>query len=97
MTSGPFDREVTEKFVSVLDHEPIVIQNRSIREVAAVIDQHVAGGTSAPVLSLFGPTDPLQWAPIGKQNRFVASEDGSIDSISLESVTAAALEMLERS
>lgn len=106
VTSGPKDRATTDSFLSKLKQRAVVVENRTIREVAGIVDQldlfitndtgvmHVAGGTSVPVLSLFGPTDPHQWAPIGGKNRFIFSEDGSVESISEDSVTAAALDML---
>ena len=107
VTCGPKDRELTETFLSRLSQRAVVVQDRTIREVAAILDQldlfitndtgvmHVAGGTSVPVLSLFGPTDPNQWAPIGEKNRFIVSEDRTMDSLSIGTVTATALEMLE--
>ena len=55
---------------------------------------HVAAAAGAPVLSLFGPTDPKQWAPIGEFHRFIVGEGGRIDRISLESVLEAAREIL---
>ena len=52
--------------------------NRRIPEVAALISlsdlfisndtgiMHVAGTTTTPQITVFGPTNPLNWAPIGK-------------------------------
>lgn len=107
LTSGPKDDKPTEEVLSILKHKSVVVRNRTIREVAAVIDQldlfvtndtgvmHVAGGTSTPVLSLFGPTDPLQWAPIGRKNRSILSGNGMMASIAVERVAAEAVEMLQ--
>ena len=107
VTCGLKDREPTQTFLSRLDHRFVVVQDRTIREVAAIVDHldlfitndtgimHVAGGTSVPVLSLFGPTDPNQWAPVGQKNRFIVSGDETMNSISVDTVMTGALEMLE--
>jgi len=55
---------------------------------------HVAGAVGTPVLSLFGPTDPEQWAPKGPQHRFIRGKEGEIDAISVEEVFRNAQEML---
>ena len=64
-----------------------------LRPTAAIFDQldlivtndtgimHVAGSLRTRMIALFGPTDPLQWAPSGEQNRYIRSEDGNIFSI----------------
>ena len=44
--------------------------------------------TSFDVLSIFGPTDPLQWAPVGTKNRYIHSRDGNINSLTPEEVYA---------
>ena len=47
---------------------------------------HVAAAVGVPVLSLFGPTSPEQWAPQGEQHRYIAGENGDINTIALEEV-----------
>ena len=85
----------------------LIIERQPVRDVAAIIDQldlfitndtgimHVAAATSAAVLALFGPTDPLQWAPVGSKNRFIVANDGNIDSVSEEEVWQVAKIILE--
>ena len=97
-TAGPLDLEPLQQIRQRLRCSYTVIENQPIRQVAAAIDQldlfisndtgimHVAGGTSTPTLSLFGPTDPLQWAPIGSKNRFISARDENINSITVEEV-----------
>jgi heptosyltransferase-2 len=46
---------------------------------------HVAGATSVPQVSLFGPTNPIVWAPIGRNKKFVRKSD-LIDEITVEDV-----------
>lgn len=71
--------------------------NKSIPEVAALISEsslfisndtgimHVAGTTNTPQISIFGPTNPLNWAPIG-ENKFFIRKSELIDDVSLEDV-----------
>jgi ADP-heptose:LPS heptosyltransferase len=83
-----------------------IIDRRPIRTVAAIIAHadlvitndtgimHVAAAVGTPVLSLFGPTDPHQWAPVGERHRFLQGSDGRISSIEVKEVMTNAREML---
>ncbi len=96
ITEGPMDEEPVREMAARLDCPYTIVRNKPIRSVAAILDQldvyitndtgvlHIAGATSPFVLSLFGPTDPLEWAPIGPKNRYIQSHDGTIDSLSFE-------------
>lgn len=98
ITSGPMDSNVVESILIELNQPIEVIQNRSIREIASIIRQadlfvsndtgilHVAAGVGAPLVALFGPTDPLQWAPMGDNIRYIQGEGGVIDSIDVDEV-----------
>ncbi len=71
--------------------------NRSIPELAAVISlsnlfitndtgvMHVAGTTSTPQISIFGPTNPFNWAPVGANKYFFRKseliEDARVEDI----------------
>lgn len=79
--------------------------NRSIPEVAALISLldlfitndtgilHVAASTRTPQLSLFGPTDPHVWAPIGDMKIYIKkSED--ISDIRVDDVFAVSCQLL---
>lgn len=71
--------------------------NKKISEVAAIIANsdlfitndtgimHVAGATATPQISIFGPTNPFNWAPIGKNKYFIQNSD-LIDDVSVEDV-----------
>jgi len=71
--------------------------NKKIPEVAALVAasdifitndtgiMHVAGTTGTPQISLFGPTNPFNWAPNGKNKFFIRKSD-LIDDISVEDV-----------
>jgi heptosyltransferase-2 len=71
--------------------------NKSIAEVAAIISKsdlfitndtgvmHVAGSVETSQISLFGPTNPFNWAPVGPTKYFLRKSD-FIDDISVEDV-----------
>lgn len=106
ITEGPMDAEPIREVAKYLTCQTHFIKNRPIREVAALLNEidlyitndtgvmHIAGAVSANVMALFGPTDPLQWAPAGEKNRYLASNDGNIDSISLAGVEQTADEII---
>lgn len=93
--------DADEKIISYLKEEnnfPLpVFKNKSIPQVAALCDScdlfitndtgvmHIAGATSCKQISLFGPTNPFNWAPIGKNKMFIRKSD-LIDDISLNDV-----------
>ena len=108
ITAGPMDDAPVEAMTRALNVPYNVIRNQPIRRVASALRfadlvvsndtgiMHVAGAVGTPVLSLFGPTDPREWAPTGPQNRCIRGEGGDIAAIPLEKVVEAALEMLGR-
>lgn len=55
---------------------------------------HLAAATGVRCLLLFGPTDPLVWAPANAGARVLAAPSGSLDDITLDSVRAMADELL---
>jgi len=79
--------------------------NRQISQVAALIANsnlfitndtgimHVAGTTATPQVSLFGPTNPFNWAPCGKNKIFLRKSD-LIDDIEVEDVFSACKNLL---
>lgn len=84
----------------LLEHLPFSIEsfiNHSIPEVAALIAKstlficndtgimHVAGATDTPQISIFGPTNPFNWAPVGV-NKFFIRKSELIDDVSVDDV-----------
>jgi ADP-heptose:LPS heptosyltransferase len=79
--------------------------NRSIPEVAALISLldlfitndtgilHVAASTRTPQVSLFGPTDPRVWAPIGDMKIYIKKSENIAD-ISVDDVYTVSRQLL---
>jgi len=109
ITCGPMDEEQVERVRLALKSPAEIMRNQPIRHVASVLKHvdlyitndtglmHVAAGVGIPVLSLFGPTDPRQWAPIGPRKRYIQGERGDITNITVDQVLAVATEMLLQS
>ncbi len=98
-----------EEISYVLKHVPFglgLFINKSIPEVAALVSKstlfilndtgimHVAGTTNTPQISIFGPTNPLNWAPIGA-NKFYIRKSDLIDDVMLEDVYELCRSVLE--
>lgn len=81
--------------------------DRKIPEVAALISKsdlfisndtgimHVAGATETPQVSIFGPTNPLVWAPLGPNKRIVKKSD-LIDEVTVEDVIENCFSLLNK-
>ncbi len=71
--------------------------NRSIPQLAALISfsnifitndtgvMHVAGATATPQISIFGPTNPFNWAPVGPTKYFLRKSE-LISDVSVDAV-----------
>jgi heptosyltransferase-2 len=106
LVSGPMDEEPVEEVSKRLDVSYYVFAKQHIRVVASCIAcvnllvsndtgiMHVGAATGVPVLSLFGPTDPTQWAPTGPLHRYIHSSSGNIADIQVGEVASIAREML---
>jgi len=58
---------------------------------------HSAVALGVPTVSLFGPTNPRKWGNYGPCHRVLESPDGTMASLSVEDVQAAALSLLAQS
>jgi ADP-heptose:LPS heptosyltransferase len=106
LTAGPMDDETTSILQNTLHARVYLLRNQPIRKVASILSEvdilisndtgimHVGAAAGTRVLSLFGPTDPGQWAPPGPQHRFLRGKGGSIETISTEEVLGAVMSML---
>jgi heptosyltransferase III len=51
---------------------------------------HLAAAFGAPVLALFGPTDPAVWSPVGRRVKTLRSSDETMAGLSVDVVMASA-------
>jgi ADP-heptose:LPS heptosyltransferase len=106
ITLGPMDLDLKKHLENGLGVEAQFVEGKAIRDVASCVGgvdllvsndtgiMHVGAATGVPVLSLFGPTEPRQWSPLGEQNRFIQPESRDISDINIEQVQRQVLEML---
>ncbi|MEJ5350893.1 MAG: glycosyltransferase family 9 protein [Melioribacteraceae bacterium] len=81
--------------------------NRPISQLAALISKsdlfitndtgvmHVAGATDTPQISIFGPTNPFNWAPIGNEKYFIRKSE-LISDVSVDDVFNICKSILEK-
>jgi ADP-heptose:LPS heptosyltransferase len=106
--TGSFTDSEELKYVKENVRIPVhIFMNKPIPVVAALISvsdlficndtgiMHVAGATNVPQVSLFGPTNPFNWAPIGSNKYFIRKSD-LIDDISVDDVLEICNSILSR-
>jgi heptosyltransferase-2 len=103
---GPMDDEPIKELAKGLDVPTYLLENRGIRNIASILASvdilvsndtgimHVGAAVGIPVLSLFGPTNPRQWAPLGPKNRYLRCSSGVTADIKVEDVIRAVRAML---
>lgn len=96
-TGSDADREEINYVQSNLSLDAGYFLNRKISELAALISQtdifitndtgvmHVAGTTPVPQISIFGPTNPFNWAPVGAEKYFLKKSE-LVNDVSEEDV-----------
>jgi ADP-heptose:LPS heptosyltransferase len=97
LTGTDFDKEELDFVINNSTVKLHKFIDRTIQEIAALISlsdlfisndtgiMHVAGTTKTPLISLFGPTNPFNWAPCGK-NKILIRKSDLIDDIQVEDV-----------
>jgi ADP-heptose:LPS heptosyltransferase len=97
LTGTDFDKEELRFVKNSSNVKLYEFVNHSVQEIAALISlsslfvtndtgiMHVAGTTETPLISLFGPTNPFNWAPCGKNKVFMRKSD-LMDDIQVEDV-----------
>jgi ADP-heptose:LPS heptosyltransferase len=114
LIKGPQDAKVTGDVVAWLadrGQEVAVARGLSVGCLAALLGRcggyvgndsgvtHLAALAGAPVVALFGPSDPAQWGPLGRGNRTraLASVTGRMEDVAVgEALAALHAAMAER-
>jgi ADP-heptose:LPS heptosyltransferase len=106
LVEGPRDRETVSAFTAACSTPATVVRERSIGDVAALLQladlticndtgvMHVAAAAGARTLAVFGPTDPVRWAPRHDCLSIVRSDDGRLLSLDPARVAAKAMDAL---
>lgn len=109
LTSGWTDDTILKRVTSALEQDGIyykVVNNLPVKKLGAILSMinlyitndtgtmHIAGFSGTKMISLFGPTDPNEWAPLSKNSFYLKSETGRIENIDVEDIFTLAQKIL---
>jgi len=101
ITCGAMDKEIVNKLTNQLKQNNIqyfVDEGFSLQELLALMSNykllitndtgimHIAGLLGISIISLFGPTNPYEWAPKNDNSVFIKSSSGKINDITVNEV-----------
>ncbi len=98
---GAKEADLAEQFRAHIRFEPIKVPPASLRELAAHFTHcdvllcndtgvmHIGAAVGVSLLAIFGPTDPKEWKPIGKNFIAVRGENEKIDGVTVDQAYAA--------
>ena len=98
---SPADRIAVAPLVATLSQALLIFDEPDLLTVHAALARcagfvgndsglaHLAAAGGVPALALFGPTDPVRYAPWGAQCRAVRAPDGDIANLTVETVLEA--------
>ncbi len=103
------DHDVIEHLINIIKVPFIRVRNKTVSFIAGLLKEmdmvvtndtgimHLSAAVGTPTLSLFGPTDPLQWAPLGSKHRFILGRGGDINTIEVTKAFSSASKLLRKS
>ena len=104
---GPNEAELGQVFLDSCEIPVIAGVEANIKIFAALLSlckllvcndtgvMHVGAAVGTPLVSIFGPTDPVQWKPVGDKFIAVRSVDQKCSSVTVEQVYEAACHLLK--
>lgn len=107
LTGSNADEEEINYVIQNVPFQLGLFKNKTIPEVAALVSlstlfisndtgiMHVAGTTKTPQISIFGPTNPLNWAPIGENKYYIRKSD-LIDDVTTDDVYSLVVNILSK-
>lgn len=107
LLEGPQDGGTVEAVNAALTRPLPVVRGETIPELAGRFARaslyigndsgplHLAGAVGAPTVGIYGWTDPLEWAPVGRLVRAVRAADATLPSIDPVTVLDAAYALLD--
>lgn len=106
---GPADRDIAHALGERLPAGAVLAEPHKLWELAGLLQRadlfvgndsgpgHMAASVGTPTVSLFGPTDPDLWRPIGHRCRVLRGRHESIEAIEVEKVLETVLSELNGS
>jgi len=103
---GRADTATLAAFLGACVDRPFVVSCPSLGFLGALLKRstltlcndtgvmHIAGAVGASCVAVFGPTDPARWKPVNETVVAVRGKNGSVDSVSVAEVVAAATALL---
>jgi heptosyltransferase-2 len=111
LTSGKIDLAIMVEVENEMKKSGIhykVLNDLPIKKLGAILSlidlyitndtgsMHIAGFSDAKMISLFGPTNPEEWAPAGENKYFIKSKNGNINNNSVDEVYNLTEQILEK-
>jgi heptosyltransferase-2 len=111
LTSGKIDKTVIVEVENEMKKSGIpykILNDLPIKKLGAILSlislyitndtgsMHIAGFSDAKMISLFGPTNPEEWAPAGENKYFIKSKNEIINNISVDDVYNLTEQILEK-
>jgi ADP-heptose:LPS heptosyltransferase len=106
--SGANENELTSQFLQLMPSQAFGWNSAYLRQVAAMISQtdlllcndtgimHVCAAVGTPFVAVFGPTDPLEWKPVGEEFIAIRGKDLTCLSVAENAVFEAAMSLLHK-
>jgi heptosyltransferase III len=110
LTSGKIDQSVIVEVENEMKKFGIqykILNDLPIKKLGAILSlidlyitndtgsMHIAGFSDARMISLFGPTNPAEWAPEGKNKYYIKSKTENVNDITVEEVYNLSKKILE--
>ena len=101
VVGGEADQDAVRSLRTMSVARVFFAENLPLPQLAAILQRsaffighdsgisHLAAAVNTPSVLLFGPTDPLIWAPANADTRVLVSKTGKLDDLPLEEVIAA--------
>jgi len=98
---GVNEGELSRQFCERIDFAPVKVEPAELRELVACFAHcdvlvcndtgvmHLCAAAGVPLVAIFGPTDPKEWKPIGKNFVAVRGKAAKIENVSVEQAYAA--------
>lgn len=106
LTWGPHEKALGLDLRRRLQFDPIVVAGMKLRQLAAILAHcdifvcndtgvmHLAAAVGTPLVAVFGPTDPLEWKPLGKKFVAVRSQTQRCANVTPQQVLQAVQSLL---